>query len=99
MIKRVGSAVTIMTISAALGGLALMVSAHADLARAQPARNGDVYNGIDHQPTRAGVLRKEKRAGIAPPGNGKAQTSAVERLDRKLMHDEAVDPPSGSARR
>ena len=61
-------------------------------AQAQPAREGDVYNGLNHQPTRAEVTNKEKADGMAVPKTG--PDSELEQLDRKLLHDEAVSPPT-----
>ena len=64
-------------------------------AAAQPARNGPEYGGKDHQPTEAGVVRRERQDGVAPsPAERTQDARTVRKLDQQLLHDEAVDPPS-----
>jgi hypothetical protein len=79
--------------TAAVAAVALgTMLAAAAAAQAQPARNGNVYNGTAHQPTQADVAGKEKQDGLPPPSPGD-NTGAVDKLGQQLLHDEAVDPP------
>ena len=67
-------------------------------AAAQPARNGPEWGGKDHQPTEAGVVRRERQDGVAPsPAERSQDARTVQQLDQQLLHDEAVDPPSNAA--
>lgn len=64
-------------------------------AAAQVRRNGDEYGGKDHQPTEAEVRGRERRDGIAPSApQVDADRRAVDQLDRQLLHEEKVDPPT-----
>ena len=68
-------------------------------AAAQPRRNGPEYDFRDHQPTHAGVVRREHRAGVAPPpAQVRRNAESVQQLDQQLLHQEAVDPPGGPDR-
>jgi hypothetical protein len=52
-----------------------------------PVRNGNVWDWRAHQPTEAGVSRKEKAAGIAPtPAQSRSNSTAVEELYQQLLH-------------
>lgn len=64
-------------------------------AVAAPApRNGNKYDFTDHQPTHAGVVRREHRAGVeASPSQVKRNARTVQQLDRKLLREEAVPLP------
>ncbi len=64
-------------------------------AAAEPMpRNGNTYDFTHHQPTRAGVMRREHRAGVrAPPAQVKRNARTVQRLDRKLLREEAAPLP------
>lgn len=65
-------------------------------AMAQPRRNGPEYGFRDHQPTQAGVVRRERRAGVAPPpAQVRRNARSVRQLDHRLLHEEAVSPPGG----
>ena len=67
-------------------------------AAAQPARNGPEWGGKDHQPTEAEVVRRERQDGVAPtPAERGQDARTVQQLDKQLLHDEAVDPPSKDA--
>lgn len=78
---------------AAAGGLAAALLL-APVALAQVARNGPEWGGLDHQPTQAGVVRRETEAGVrAPPAQQQQNGQTVQQLDRQLLHKEAVDPP------
>lgn len=79
----------------AAGGLAAaLLLAPAPVALAQVARNGPEWGGKDHQPTQAGVVRREDQAGVRAPTAQRTQDgAAVDQLGQQLLHDEAVDPP------
>jgi len=54
-----------------------------------PAREGNTWGWRHHQPTRAGIQRREHTSGIAPsPSQRKALDQQVERLDRRLLDKE-----------
>lgn len=73
----------------------LLASTCAPSALAQVARNGPEWGGKDHQPTEAGVIRREDQAGVRPPAAQVRQNKrTVEQLDRQLLHD---DPSRRSA--
>lgn len=66
----------------------------------QVRRNGPEYGGFDHQPTHAGVVARERRAGIAPSrAQVRSNRRTVDQFDRQLLHDEKVDPPGAYAQR
>ncbi len=74
--------------------LALALLATAPGAFAQAPRNGPEWGGMDHQPTQAQVLGREKRAGIAPtPGQAGKDNRTVGQLDHQLLRAERVNPP------
>lgn len=71
---------------------ALLASA-TDL-HAQVPRNGPEWGGKDHQPTQAGVQRREDQAAVrAPPDVVRRNQSSIDQIGRQLLHEEAVDPP------
>ena len=77
---------------ALLGVGILLATLHG--ASAQAPRNGDVYGGEDHQPTKAEVTHREDRAGVElPPAASRQDTRSIDQLGQQLLHDEAVDPP------
>ncbi len=78
--------------AAAMVVVALGTMLATEAAQAQPARNGNVYDGVRHQPTQSDVTGKEKQDGLPPPPPGD-NTGAVDKLGQQLLHDEAVDPP------
>ncbi|MGD0432482.1 MAG: hypothetical protein ABSA58_15480 [Acetobacteraceae bacterium] len=52
-----------------------------------PLSNGNVWDWRDHQPTEAGVSRKEKEAGVAPaPAQIRSNSATVDELYQQLMH-------------
>ncbi len=66
----------------------------APVAVAQVARNGPEWGGLDHQPTQAGVERREDRAGVRAPLPQQDQNQqTVQQLGRQLLHEEAMDSP------
>jgi len=73
---------------------ATLLLASATAAAGQTPRNGDIYNGLNHQPTQAGVARREDRAGVKPsPAHVKRNARTVRQLDRKLLREEAAPLP------
>jgi len=67
---------------------ALLAAPAAAFAQSEaPAREGNVWDWRDHQPTEAGVSRKEKAAGVAPaPSQRDSNAAAVDELYQQLMH-------------
>jgi len=60
-----------------------------------PAREGNTWDWRHHQPTRAGVQRRERAAGVAPSSSRqKALDGQVKQLDRQLLGHR----PNGAAR-
>lgn len=77
---------------------ALLLAAPA--AVAQAARNGDEYGGVNHQPTQAEVVGRERAGGVAPSRAEVGQDKrSVEQLDDQLLGAERKDPapPAASA--
>ncbi len=73
---------------------AALLLASATAAAGQTPRNGDVYNGLNHQPTQAGVVRREDRAGVgASPAHVRRNARTVRQLDHKLLREEAAPLP------
>lgn len=65
----------------------------------QVRRNGPEYGGFDHQPTHAGVVARERRAGVTPSrAQVRSNRRTVYLLDRQLLYDE-VDLPGAYAPR
>jgi hypothetical protein len=56
-----------------------------------PARNGDVYGGRNHQPTRAEVQGRERRAGVAPGMSDQALDATVQHLYEELQQRARTD--------
>jgi hypothetical protein len=89
-----GSAVNALAMTGLVGVLLL---ASATCVLAQVPRNGPEWGGKDHQPTEAGVIGREDRAGVrAPAAELEQNARSVEQLGRQLLHDEAVDPPGAA---
>ena len=54
----------------------------------QAPRNGNVWNGVAHQPSLSSIQNDEKARGIvASPQEQKRQDDAVESLARELLRD------------
>jgi hypothetical protein len=52
-----------------------------------PAREGNIWNGIDHQPTRAETSQREKAANIAPSRSQEDRDATdVDELYWQLLH-------------
>ena len=67
--------------------IAIMISGSA-LAD-PPERNGNVWNGLAHQPTRSVVQERERAAGsTAAPQQEKREDEAVDLLARKLLEQQ-----------
>lgn len=74
--------------------LAVPFLAAAPGAAAPVRRNGNIYDFKAHQPTRAGVARHERRAGVtAPPTQVRRNARAVRQLDQHLLNEEAAPFP------
>jgi hypothetical protein len=77
----------------AIGVVAMPLSAFA-----QPAREGNIYNGIDHQPTAGAVQSQEQAAGIAPSdARERAENGDLSTLDGLLLaraHRDARTAPT-----
>ncbi len=67
-------------------------------ARAHAATGqADTWNSRQHQPEQGQVLRKERRAGIAPSDAGQDATSQkLEQVQRELKHTGPVAGASGA---
>jgi hypothetical protein len=71
--------------------LCIGAPASADSPR-PPARNANIYNGFDHQPTRSEVQSRERAAGVAPDSAEQAaQNSTVEHLYEELEQRSRTD--------
>ncbi len=78
--------------SALLAGLLLAIP-----AGAQPARNGNVYNGTAHQPAPGPVHGNESAAGVALPQQQEQQRNKeVETLNKQLTDKANHDPAKGT---
>ncbi len=68
---------------ALLGVLAL----HFAAAQAQPAQNGNVYNGTAHEPNPSATQQQEQSAGVGlSQQQQQQQTNTVEQLDKQLQN-------------
>jgi hypothetical protein len=67
----------------------LIALATSNLAQAdQPSRNGNVWDGVAHQPSQSIIQEREKAAGFqASPGREKRDDEAVDALARKLLKE------------
>jgi hypothetical protein len=76
-----------LNIPTAILALALLAAPAAALAQTQvPAREGNIWDWRDHQPTEAQIQQNEKAAGVAPTPSQKDSTSAtVDQLYRQLL--------------
>ena len=84
-------------VRAALLGLLVALPAFVAPALAQPARIANEYNGKNHQPTPAEVSRADENSGLNPAPSGGTDARSVDQLNKQLLHDEAVDPPTNPA--
>jgi hypothetical protein len=65
---------------------ALLIVALPAAAEAQATREGNIYNGVDHQPTQ-GVITQEQHAGVAPsPGQLQNEDRTLNQLDSRLLN-------------
>lgn len=78
---------------------AALLLASASAAVGQALREGDIYNGVKHQPTQAGVVRREDRAGVRPsPAHVKRNARTVQQMTHKLLREEAAPLPRDPVR-
>jgi hypothetical protein len=72
--------------------LAMCASAPASAdSRHPPPRNGDVFGGFNHQPTRSEVKSRERSRGIAPETSEQARDATVEHLYEELEQRAQTD--------
>lgn len=90
MQKRV-SLVRFAWMIAALSPMAWAAWAQTPQAQPQvPAREGNIWGGVAHQPTAGGVQAEERAAGIAPPPQEqKVLNQDVDQLYRQLMKEQS----------
>ena len=84
-------------VRAALLALLLVLPTSVAPALAQPARIANEYDGKNHQPTPAEVSKADENAGLNPAPAGGTDARSVDQLNKQLLHDEAVDPPTNPA--
>ena len=84
-------------VRAALLALLVGLPTFAAPAFAQPARIANEYNGKNHQPTPAEVSKGDENSGLNPAPAGGTDARSVDQLNKQLLHDEAVDPPTNPA--
>jgi hypothetical protein len=90
-----GPALAVPDLAATTGLAVAILLASATSAGAQAPRNGPEWGGKNHQPAQGEVIRREKQAGVrAPKAQVDRNKRTVQQLDRQLLHDEAVDPPT-----
>jgi hypothetical protein len=67
--------------------------------QAQPAREGNIWDGADHDPNPAIVHQKEKAAGVLPsPQEQQRLNNSVERTAKELLNQQpTTNAPGGSA--
>jgi hypothetical protein len=59
-----------------------------------PTREGNIWNGLDHEPVPSQVRRDEKAAGIAPSGAQQQKADdEVESIYRQLLRNEPQGQP------
>ena len=65
------------------------VAPGAAIAQGQvPAREGNIWGGVNHEPNPAQVGPQERAAGLDAPGSAQEQNDDVDRLYRSLMRAE-----------
>jgi hypothetical protein len=75
----------IITVTQAVS-LVLLISAAPAVAQT-PERNGNIWGGLAHQPTKADTDRQESQARVLPSGAQRAQQAdQLNALCRKLLH-------------
>jgi hypothetical protein len=75
--------------------VAAILLASVTVAGAQVSHDSPEWDGKDHQPTQAEVIRRENEDRLrAPPAEVEQHERTLEQLDRQLLHDQAVNPPS-----
>jgi len=78
------------------GAAALLMTTSVAMAQAA-ASNGGIWDGRDHQPTRAPTAQKEKAAGVAPTEAKKnSDKTTVGEIDRRLLDRPADSPMIGA---
>jgi hypothetical protein len=68
------------------------------IGAAQPARIGNIWNGLPHQPTESEVLNAERAAGVAPTdAQARHQQQELDRMSRNLLRRAAGDASTADA--
>lgn len=89
---RPAAAVLVRLLAAA--ALAVPFFAVAPAAAQTVPRNGNIWDFKAHQPTRAGVRRRERRAGVAAsPAQARRNAGEVHQLDQHLLREETAPLP------
>ena len=70
--------------------LALLAAPASAIAQT-PAREGNIWDWRDHQPTEAQVQSRERAEGLAPtPAQRERNAATVDQLYQQLMHDRSA---------
>jgi hypothetical protein len=78
-----------ITLPAAVLGLAMAQVAALAQEGGVPTREGNIWNGKDHEPVPSRVHREEEAAGIAPSGAQQQKADDdIEEIYRQLMRNE-----------
>ena len=82
----------------AMAALAVSFFAIAPAAAESVPRNGNIWDYKAHQPTRAEVRQRERRAGVAAsPAQARRNAGEVQQLDQHLLREEAAPLPRDPA--
>ncbi len=89
---RPAAAVVVRLLAAATLAMPLLAAAP---AAAEPVpRNGNIWDYKAHQPTRAGVRRRERQAGVAAsPAQARRNAGEMHQLDQHLLREETAPLP------
>ena len=89
-----GSAVAVLVRLLVIAALTVPFFAVAPAVAESVPRNGNIWDYKAHQPTRAGVRRHERRAGVAAsPAQARRNAGEVQQLDQQLLREEAAPLP------
>ena len=91
---RPAASVLVRVLAAAAVAVAVPFFAVAPAVAESVPRNGNVWDYKAHQPTRAGVRRRERRAGAAAsPAQARRNAGEVQQLDQQLLREETAPLP------
>jgi hypothetical protein len=72
----------------------LPLALHAQNAETPPARNGNIWDSIPHQPRETEVAPEERALGVAPSiAQEKALNEELDTIGKRLLEDESTHPP------